>query len=176
MKELTTQTGIIVKCSKTAIEFFQNAQSVDFFSALEIPKEFQDIAQTGIIVKCSKTAIEFFQNAQSVDFFSALEIPKEFQDIAVEFYDLILENDHLMALLGCHGNYDIAVQIDDVTGTMMGWIGSNEGNGMIEYIKLFWEGAPEGEPSVILYEVDTGNERLALRSIDIFMDGHTYRK
>ena len=45
---------------------------------------------------------------------------------------------------------------------------------MIEYIKLFWEGAPEGEPSVILYEVDTGNERLALRSIDIFMDGHTH--
>ena len=25
----------------------------------------------------------------------------------------------------------------------------------IEYIKLFWEGVPEGEPSVILYEVDT---------------------
>ena len=44
---------------------------------------------------------------------------------------------------------------------------------MIEYIKLFWEDAPEGEPSVILYEVDTGNERLALRSIDIFMNGHT---
>ena len=44
---------------------------------------------------------------------------------------------------------------------------------MIEYIKLFWEGAPEGEPSVILYEVDTENERLALRSIDIFADGHT---
>ena len=109
--------------------------------------------QTGIIVKCSKTAIEFFQNAQSVDFFSALEIPKEFQDIAVEFYDLILENDHPTALLGCRGNYDIAVQI--------------------EYIKLFWEDAPEGEPSVILYEVDTENERLALRSIDIFADGRT---
>ena len=45
---------------------------------------------------------------------------------------------------------------------------------MIEYIKLFWEGAPEGEPSVILYEVDTGNERLALRSIDIFADGRTH--
>ena len=44
---------------------------------------------------------------------------------------------------------------------------------MIEYIKLFWEGAPEGEPSVILYEVDTENERLALRSIDIFADGCT---
>ena len=44
---------------------------------------------------------------------------------------------------------------------------------MIEYIKLFWAGAPEGEPSVILYEVDTGNERLALRSIDIFRDGRT---
>ena len=36
---------------------------------------------------------------------------------------------------------------------------------MIEYIKLFWEGAPEGEPSVILYEVDTGNGRLALRDV-----------
>ncbi len=44
---------------------------------------------------------------------------------------------------------------------------------MIEYIKLFWAGAPEGEPSVILYEVDTENERLALRSIDIFRDGRT---
>ena len=44
---------------------------------------------------------------------------------------------------------------------------------MIEYIKLFWEDAPEGEPLVILYEVDTKNELLALRSIDIFMDGHT---
>ena len=40
---------------------------------------------------------------------------------------------------------------------------------MMEYIKLFWEDAPEGEPSVILYEVDTKNERLVLRSIDIFM-------
>ena len=44
---------------------------------------------------------------------------------------------------------------------------------MIEYIKLFWEGVPEGEPSVILYEVDTENERLALRSIDIFANGRT---
>ena len=77
--------------------------------------------QTGIIVKCSKTAIEFFQNAQSVDSFSVLEIPGEFQGIAVEFYDLIMENDHLAALLGCRGNYDIAVQIDEVTGTMTGW-------------------------------------------------------
>ena len=55
--------------------------------------------QTGIVVKCSKTAIEFFQNAQSVDFFSVLEIPEEFQGIAVEYYDLIMENDHLAALL-----------------------------------------------------------------------------
>ena len=44
---------------------------------------------------------------------------------------------------------------------------------MIEYIKLFWEGAPGGEPPVILYEVDTENERLVLRSIDIFADGRT---
>ena len=44
---------------------------------------------------------------------------------------------------------------------------------MIEYIKLFWKDAPEGEPPVILYEVDTENERLALRSIDIFADGYT---
>ena len=33
---------------------------------------------------------------------------------------------------------------------------------MIEYIKLFWEGAPDGEPAVILYEVDTENERLVI--------------
>ena len=39
---------------------------------------------------------------------------------------------------------------------------------MMEYIKLFWEDAPEGEPSVILYEVDTENEWLVLRSIDIY--------
>ena len=37
------------------------------------------------------------------------------------FKDLILENDHPTALLGCRGNYDIAVQIDEVTGTMTGW-------------------------------------------------------
>ena len=37
---------------------------------------------------------------------------------------------------------------------------------MMEYIKLFGEDAPEGEPSVILYEVDTENERLALHSIE----------
>ena len=43
----------------------------------------------------------------------------------------------------------------------------------MEYIKLFWEGAPEGEPPVILYEVDTENEWLVLRSIDIFADGRT---
>ena len=35
--------------------------------------------------------------------------------------DLIMENDHLAALLGCRGNYDIAIQIDEVTGTMTGW-------------------------------------------------------
>ena len=43
----------------------------------------------------------------------------------------------------------------------------------MEYIKFFWESAPAGEPLVILYEVDTENERLALRSIDIFEDGST---
>ena len=43
----------------------------------------------------------------------------------------------------------------------------------MEYIKLFWEGAPEGEPPVILYEVDTEKQRLTLRSIDIFAAGHT---
>ena len=43
----------------------------------------------------------------------------------------------------------------------------------MEYIKLFWENAPKGEPTIILYEVDVDNQRLALRSIDIFVDGHT---
>ena len=45
--------------------------------------------------------------------------------------------------------------------------------GVIEYIKLFCEDTPEGEPSVTLYEVHTGNERLALLSIDIFMNRDT---
>ena len=43
----------------------------------------------------------------------------------------------------------------------------------MEYIKLFWEKAPEGEPPVILYEIDIESDRLALRSIDIFADGCT---
>ena len=43
----------------------------------------------------------------------------------------------------------------------------------MEYIKLFWEKAPEGEPPVILYEIDIESDRLALRSIDIFADGQT---
>ena len=77
--------------------------------------------QTGIIVKCSKTAIEFFRNAQSADFFAALEIPEEFQGIAVEFYDLIMENGHPAALLGCRGDYDIAIQVDEAAGAMTGW-------------------------------------------------------
>ena len=43
----------------------------------------------------------------------------------------------------------------------------------MEYIKLFWENAPKGEPTIILYEVDVDNQRLALRSIDVFVYGHT---
>lgn len=41
----------------------------------------------------------------------------------------------------------------------------------VEYIKLFWEHALDNEPVVILYEVNVENDRLALRSIDIFSDG-----
>ena len=78
--------------------------------------------QTGIIVKCSKTAIEIFPKMLSQWIpFLCWKSPEEFQGIAVEFYDLIMENDHLAALLGCRGNYDIAIQIDEVTGTMTGW-------------------------------------------------------
>ena len=47
---------------------------------------------------------------------------------------------------------------------------------MIEYIKLFWEGALEGEPVVILYEIDTDHDRLALRSIDVFPDRRTKKE
>ena len=60
-----------------------------------------------------KTVVQQWAEEMCIrDSFSALEIPKEFQDIAVEFYDLIMENDHRAALLGCRGNYDIAIQID----------------------------------------------------------------
>lgn len=41
----------------------------------------------------------------------------------------------------------------------------------MEYIRLFWEHDFEDEPTSILYEIDTENERLAERSIDIFRDG-----
>lgn len=40
----------------------------------------------------------------------------------------------------------------------------------VEYIKLFWEHELDNEPVIILYEVDLENDRLALRSIDIFAD------
>lgn len=43
----------------------------------------------------------------------------------------------------------------------------------MEYIKLFWEHDLEEEPTAILYEVNTENERLAERSIDIFRDSST---
>ncbi|MFR5340774.1 MAG: S6 modification enzyme RimK [Clostridium sp.] len=76
--------------------------------------------QTGIVVKCSKTAIEFSKMLSQWISFCAGD-PRGIQGIAVEFYDLIMENDHLAALLGCRGNYDIAIQIDEVTGTMTGW-------------------------------------------------------
>ena len=41
----------------------------------------------------------------------------------------------------------------------------------MEYIQLFWEHDLTDEPTSILYEVNTENERLAERSIDIFRDG-----
>lgn len=42
---------------------------------------------------------------------------------------------------------------------------------MIEYIKLYWLDASADDPCIILYEVDVNNDRLAMRSIDIFADG-----
>lgn len=43
----------------------------------------------------------------------------------------------------------------------------------MEYIKLFWEHDLADEPAIILYEVNTENERIAERSVDIFRDGST---
>ena len=73
MRELTTQTGIVVKCSKTAIEFFQNAQSVDFFSVLEIPEEFRRLGLIGSSEDWERLARgviqEFEENNSGVDLF-----------------------------------------------------------------------------------------------------------
>nr|WP_287227645.1 hypothetical protein [Oscillibacter sp.] len=44
---------------------------------------------------------------------------------------------------------------------------------MIEYIKLFGRAHQRENHRSSLYEVDTENERLVLRSIDIFADGRT---
>ena len=43
----------------------------------------------------------------------------------------------------------------------------------MEYIKLFWNHNLPEEPTVILYEENIENERLAERSIDIFRNGKT---
>jgi len=43
----------------------------------------------------------------------------------------------------------------------------------VEYIKLWWKHEFDNEPAIILYEVDSGNERLAVRSVDIYKDGST---
>lgn len=43
----------------------------------------------------------------------------------------------------------------------------------MEYLKLFWKHNLDNEPVVILYEIDKNNERLAIRSIDIFADRNT---
>lgn len=43
----------------------------------------------------------------------------------------------------------------------------------MEYLKLFWEHELDREPVIILYEVNLDDERLAIRSIDIFVDRST---
>lgn len=78
------------------------------------------VTQTGIIIKCCKTEI-IFLDMQSLVPFSVLKIPSEFSSTAVAFYDLIVEYDQPVALLGCQGNYDIAIQLDEKSGTMTGW-------------------------------------------------------
>ncbi len=49
------------------------------------------------------------------------------------------------------------------------------GERKMEYIRLFWEHDLADEPTSMLYEVDTQNDRLAARSIDIFRDGNILR-
>ena len=46
---------------------------------------------------------------------------------------------------------------------------------MMEYLQVFWADAPQGEPAVIFYEVDTADDRLGRRSIDVFADGRMVR-
>lgn len=44
---------------------------------------------------------------------------------------------------------------------------------MKEYIKIFWNHESTEDPIIILYEIDTDNERLVTRSIDVFLDRTT---
>ena len=44
---------------------------------------------------------------------------------------------------------------------------------MKEYIKIFWSHESTEDPIIILYEIDTDNERLVTRSIDVFLDRTT---
>ena len=41
---------------------------------------------------------------------------------------------------------------------------------MKEYIKIFWNHESTEDSIIILYEIDTDNERLVTRSIDVFLD------
>lgn len=41
---------------------------------------------------------------------------------------------------------------------------------MNEYIKIFWNHESTEDPIIIPYEIDTDNERLVTRSIDIFLE------
>ncbi len=49
------------------------------------------------------------------------------------------------------------------------------GERKMEYIRLFWEHDLADEPTSMLYEVDTQNDRLAARSIDIFRNGNIHK-
>lgn len=40
-----------------------------------------------------------------------------------------------------------------------------------EYLKVSWSHSYQDEPELIFYEVDLTNERLCLRSIELFADG-----
>ena len=77
------------------------------------------INNRGIQIELTPYEIIFTKESKFVA--SPFCIPVQFSDIAVEFYDLIIENGVPTVIISCRKDYDIAIQLNEKTGTMIDW-------------------------------------------------------
>lgn len=77
------------------------------------------IDNSGIKIKLTPDEIIFTKEDKIVA--PSFRIPAQFSDVAVEFYDLIVENGIPTVIVGCRKGYDIAIHLNEKTGTMVDW-------------------------------------------------------